>query len=203
MSGERFAKAGAVHRRPEMTEAKIAREPTRLSRGEFLRLVSSGVGALTLSSCGVPFVGDQGSLPKAPRTGETGRVRKHNLEAAPLEFDVGGRKVDTELHKESLVASGVYAGEEITGDQRERKECHRRQERGGKERYRIPASAYPPLEQARSKLAKDSARTGHDEHAAPRDGEHQDEVAKQRVPLDESFDGFHEMANLLSGLSML
>jgi len=78
-----------------MNEAKIAREPTRLSRGEFLRLVSSGVGALTLSSCGVPFVGDQGSLPKAPRTGETGRVRKHNLEAAPLEFDVGGRKVHT------------------------------------------------------------------------------------------------------------
>src|SRR5215217_2915417 len=95
MSGERFAKAGAVNRRPEKNEAKIAREPTRLSRGEFLRLVSSGVGALTLSSCGVPFVGDQGSLPKAPRTGETGRVRKHNLEAAPLEFDVGGRKVHT------------------------------------------------------------------------------------------------------------
>ena len=95
MSGERFAKAGAVHRQLEMNEAKIAREPTRLSRGEFLRLVSSGVGALTLSSCGIPFGGDQSSLPKAPRTGKTGRAREHALEAAPLEFEVGGRRLQT------------------------------------------------------------------------------------------------------------
>jgi multicopper oxidase len=95
MSGERSAKAGAVHRQLEMNEAKIAREPTRLSRGKFLRLVGSGVGALTLSSCGVPFVGDQSSLPKAPRTGKTGRAREHALEAAPLEFEVGGRRLQT------------------------------------------------------------------------------------------------------------
>ena len=95
MSGERSAKAGAVHRQLEMNEAKIAREPTRLSRGEFLRLVSSGVGALTLSSCGVPFVGDQGSLPKSPRTKKTGHTRENILEAAPLEFEVGGRNLQT------------------------------------------------------------------------------------------------------------
>jgi FtsP/CotA-like multicopper oxidase with cupredoxin domain len=95
MSGERFVKAGAVHRQLEMNEAKIARGPTRLSRGDFLRLVGSGVGALTLSSCGVPFLGDQGSLPKAPRIGKTGHAREHALEAAPLEFEVGGRKLQT------------------------------------------------------------------------------------------------------------
>jgi hypothetical protein len=49
----------------EMNEAKKARGPTRLTRGNYLRLVGSGLEALALSSCGVPFVGDQGSLPKA------------------------------------------------------------------------------------------------------------------------------------------
>ena len=34
-------------------------------------------------------------LPKAPRTGKTGRVREHTLEAAPLEFEVGGRRLQT------------------------------------------------------------------------------------------------------------
>jgi len=78
-----------------MSESKIDREPTRLSRGTFLRFVGSGVGALALSSCGVPFVGDQGSLPKAPHTEKAGRAREHALEAAPLEFEVGGRKLQT------------------------------------------------------------------------------------------------------------
>ncbi len=72
-----------MHRLLGMNNAKITRGPTRLTRGDFLRLVGSGVGALALSSCGVPFVGDQGSLPKAPRTGKTGHVREHALEAAP------------------------------------------------------------------------------------------------------------------------
>jgi FtsP/CotA-like multicopper oxidase with cupredoxin domain len=78
-----------------MNEAKKARVPTSLTRRHFLRLVGSGVGAMALSSCGVPLAGDQGSLPKAPRTVKTGHVREHALEAAPLEFDVGGRKVQT------------------------------------------------------------------------------------------------------------
>jgi FtsP/CotA-like multicopper oxidase with cupredoxin domain len=95
MSGERFARAGATHGRFGRNDAKIARGPTRLTRGDFLRLVGSSVGALTLSSCGVPFLGDQGSLPKAPRIGKTGHVREHALEAAPLRFEVGGRKLQT------------------------------------------------------------------------------------------------------------
>lgn len=78
-----------------MNESKIDREPTRLSRGTFLRFVGSGVGALALSSCGVPFVGDQSSLPKAPHTEKSDRVREHALEAAPLEFEVGGRRLQT------------------------------------------------------------------------------------------------------------
>ena len=69
--------------------------PTSLTRGDFLRLVGSGVGALALGSCGVPFLGDQDSLPKAQRAGKTGRVREHALEAAPIQFEVGGRKVQT------------------------------------------------------------------------------------------------------------
>ncbi|HET7271157.1 MAG TPA: multicopper oxidase family protein, partial [Rubrobacter sp.] len=60
-----------------------------------MKLVGSGVGALTLSSCGVPSVGDQGSLPKAQRPAKTGHGREHALEAAPLEFEVGGREVQT------------------------------------------------------------------------------------------------------------
>ena len=71
------------------------RAPASLTRRGFLRLVGSGVGALALSSCSVPFVGGHGSLPKAPRTAKTGNVREHALEAAPLEFEVGGRKVQT------------------------------------------------------------------------------------------------------------
>jgi multicopper oxidase len=78
-----------------MNNAKITKGPTRLTRRDFLRLVGSGVGVLGLSSCSVPFVGDHGSLPKAPRIGESGHVREHTLEAAPLEFEVGGRKVQT------------------------------------------------------------------------------------------------------------
>jgi FtsP/CotA-like multicopper oxidase with cupredoxin domain len=71
------------------------RRSARLTRGDFLRLVGSGVGALALSSCGVPFVGDHGPLPKAPRIGETGHAREHTIEAAPLKFEVGGRKLQT------------------------------------------------------------------------------------------------------------
>jgi FtsP/CotA-like multicopper oxidase with cupredoxin domain len=78
-----------------MNDARIASEPTRLTRRDFLRLVGAGVGALTLSSCGGPFAGDQGSLPKVPRTAKTGSVREHTLEAAPLEFEVGGRTAQT------------------------------------------------------------------------------------------------------------
>ena len=57
--------------------------------------MGASVGTLTLSSCGVPFIGEQGSLPKAPRTGKTGRARAKTLEATPLEFEVGGRTVET------------------------------------------------------------------------------------------------------------
>jgi multicopper oxidase len=79
-----------------MNEAIIDRGTTSLTRRDFLRLlVGSGVGVTALSSCGVPFVGDKGSLPKAPRTAKTGHVREHALEVAPLEFEVGGRKVHT------------------------------------------------------------------------------------------------------------
>jgi FtsP/CotA-like multicopper oxidase with cupredoxin domain len=78
-----------------MNEAKKVGEPTRLTRGGFLRLVSSGMGALALSSCGIPFAGDQGSLPKVRRAGKTGRVGEHALEAAPIQLEVGGRKVQT------------------------------------------------------------------------------------------------------------
>jgi FtsP/CotA-like multicopper oxidase with cupredoxin domain len=78
-----------------MNESKIDREPTRLSRGTFLRFVGSGMGALALSSCGVPFAGDEGSLPKNPRILKTAHVREHALEVAPLEFEVGGRRLQT------------------------------------------------------------------------------------------------------------
>ena len=84
-----------MHRQLETNGAKITKRPTRLTRGGFLRLVSSGVGAMALSSGGVPFVGNQGSLPKAPRTAKSGYSREHALEAASLEFEVGGRKVQT------------------------------------------------------------------------------------------------------------
>ena len=84
-----------MHGQPEMNEAKKVGEPTRLTRGCFLRLVSSGMGALALSSCGIPFAGDRGSLPKLRRAGKTGRVREHALEAAPIQLEVGGRKVQT------------------------------------------------------------------------------------------------------------
>jgi FtsP/CotA-like multicopper oxidase with cupredoxin domain len=53
------------------------------------------VGAMALSSCGAPFAGDQGSLPKVRRAGKTSRVSEHALEAAPIQFDVGSRKVQT------------------------------------------------------------------------------------------------------------
>ena len=78
-----------------MNDARTTGGPTRSTRRDFLELVGSSVGALALSSCGFPFVGDQGSLPKPRRAGKTGRVREHALEAAPLEFEVGGRKLRT------------------------------------------------------------------------------------------------------------
>jgi FtsP/CotA-like multicopper oxidase with cupredoxin domain len=78
-----------------MNSTNVTKGPTTLTRRDFLRLVGSGVGALALSGCSVPLVGDHGSSPNAPRARKTDHVREYTLESAPLEFEVGGRKVHT------------------------------------------------------------------------------------------------------------
>ncbi len=60
---------------------------TKLTRRKFLGLVGMGAGVLALSGCG--------SLPQAPEAAKTGRTREYAFEAAPLDFEVGGRKVPT------------------------------------------------------------------------------------------------------------
>jgi multicopper oxidase len=78
-----------------MNNTNITKEATALTRRDFLRLVGSSVGALALSSCSVPLVGANGSLPNVPRARKTDHVREYTLESAPLEFEVGGREVQT------------------------------------------------------------------------------------------------------------
>ncbi len=62
-------------------------QPSKLTRREFLGLVGMGAGALAVSGCGSP--------PRAPEVGKSDRVREYAFEAAPLDFEVGGRKVPT------------------------------------------------------------------------------------------------------------
>lgn len=66
---------------------KDSRYLTKLTRREFLGLVGMGAGVWALSGCGSP--------PRAPEATKTGRVREYAFEAAPLDFEVGGRKVPT------------------------------------------------------------------------------------------------------------
>jgi FtsP/CotA-like multicopper oxidase with cupredoxin domain len=54
-----------------------------------------GAGALVLGGCGVLPTGDRRGLPSISGPSETGRVGEFTLEAAPLDFELGGRTVQT------------------------------------------------------------------------------------------------------------
>ena len=64
------------------------------SRRKFLAFAGMSAGALALSSCGI-LPASRDSLPKTPQTTKSGKVREHSLDAAPVEFSVGGSTVQT------------------------------------------------------------------------------------------------------------
>lgn len=67
---------------------------SELTRREFLGLTSLGAGAVLLGSCG--FRGVRGGDSTTGASGRTGsRVVRYDLEAAPVGFGLGGRKVST------------------------------------------------------------------------------------------------------------
>lgn len=78
-----------------MTKFSFEGKPSRLSRRRFLGLAGMSAGAVALSSCGILPSDEKGPLPKTPQTTETGNVKSFDLEVAPVEFDLGGRKVST------------------------------------------------------------------------------------------------------------
>ena len=62
--------------------------PSKFSRREFLGLVGLSAGALAVGGCGTLSTEKQGSVPASG-------VAEYGLEAAPLELELGGRRVST------------------------------------------------------------------------------------------------------------
>lgn len=80
---------------------KARERATELSRRKFLGLSGASAGGLVLGGCNL-LPGSQRSLPKTPHAKRTGNVRDHTLQAAPLEFELGGRTVQTWGYNEGV-----------------------------------------------------------------------------------------------------
>jgi multicopper oxidase len=74
---------------------RLSGQPSALTRADFLRMASLGAGTLALGGCGVLRTDDRRGLPHLSRASDTGRVEEFTLEAAPLEFELGGRTAET------------------------------------------------------------------------------------------------------------
>jgi hypothetical protein len=70
-----------------------------LTRREFVKIAGIGVGAFTLSSCGLGPTNEQQapvqSLPSFPRAASTGKVHEYTFQAAPAHFVLNGNMVST------------------------------------------------------------------------------------------------------------
>jgi FtsP/CotA-like multicopper oxidase with cupredoxin domain len=68
-------------------------------------------GAVALSGCGILPSGKQEPLPNLSQASKTGNVKSYDLEAAPLEFELGGRKVQTWAYNGEVPGAEIRATE--------------------------------------------------------------------------------------------
>lgn len=88
--------------------AKKPKEPRpKLTRRRFLGLVGLSAGALVLGGYGVLSTREKESPPRIGFAVDSGNVREYTFEAAPLNFELGGRQVSTWGY------NGVVPGPEI------------------------------------------------------------------------------------------
>ncbi len=73
-------------------------EQNRLTRRKFLGYVGLGIGAATLSGCGIFGQGSTTAtrtLPTFPHATSTGQTRSYTFEAAPMQLNLGGKNIST------------------------------------------------------------------------------------------------------------
>ena len=84
---------------------------SHLSRRQFLGLAGMGAGAVALSGCGILPSSTKESIPKMPQAEKTGNVKSYDLQAAPMEFELGGRKVQTWAYNGGVPGPEIWATE--------------------------------------------------------------------------------------------
>ncbi|MGB3632779.1 MAG: multicopper oxidase family protein [Rubrobacteraceae bacterium] len=84
-----------------MSDFRELKQPANLSRRKFLGIAGMSAGALALSGCGI-LPGSRESLPKTPQTTKSGKVSEYSFDTASMDFDLGGRTVQTWSYNDTV-----------------------------------------------------------------------------------------------------